>query len=85
MLTLTNLDKLYANLVIYFVFLFTYYSLGKKSFKGLSDQPTIHEFLYFTTTTHTTAGFGDITPVDNIGRWVVCAHCLSVLALNFLA
>jgi Ion channel len=50
-----------------------YWSLSKligtnECFKGLSDHPSPLDFFYFSTTTITTLGYGDVAPLGNIAR-----------------
>ena len=41
--------------------------------------------LYFTVTTHSTVGYGDIGPKTSLGKAIVCSHliCILLLSLNF--
>ena len=63
------------NLIIISVFTTVYYLFWKqnptKYFNGLDENSSIWDILYFTTTTQSTIGYGDITPKDVMSRMVV--------------
>ena len=67
------------NLVIFLGFLITYTAIDMK--KHFGTENTLVNGLYFTTTVHTTVGFGDITAKTPLAKMVVTAHMLCVWTL----
>jgi hypothetical protein len=47
--------------------------------KHFGVEKSFTDAIYFTTATHATVGFGDITPKTNLARWIVSIHTLCVL------
>lgn len=68
------------NAIIYIVFLSIYMAIDMKTHFG-TEKNTLVNALYFTTTTHTTVGFGDITAKTPLAKMLVSAHMLCVWTL----
>jgi voltage-gated potassium channel len=72
-----------ANIMIFAFFSTCYMYFG---FKEHFDTPnTLSNVLYYAATTHTTTGYGDITPKTPLGRFLATAHMLSVWILIAIA
>ena len=63
------------------VFATTYYLMGQDSEGSFSQAMTRLDSLYFTMTTFSTVGFGDITPVSNPARILAIMQMVLDLAL----
>lgn len=74
-----KLHFILTNLTILFAFAIVYTLLPKKTF-NVEKQLSFVEALYFSTTTHTTVGFGDIYPVTTSGRLFIMLHALLIFA-----
>lgn len=75
------LNLVFNNIVALFVFSLIYcmlFALDKENFKGAQS---FLDLLYFTTTTQSTIGYGDITPSTPIAKTFVMIHHLVVLAI----
>ena len=59
---------------------------GEKCFKGLcqDDNCIVVDAFYYTTSTHTSIGFGDITPKEKWVRVSASLHMLFVFVLIIL-
>jgi hypothetical protein len=68
----------YALLVFAFTsFYASAWKLDNASFKGLSSQnPNLGEFLYFSIVTASTLGYGDITPVKPVAKFLASCEVL---------
>ena len=67
----------FGYIVLAFLFACRFWSLWKvfpNSFKGVSGEPSIGEFFYFSLVTIATIGYGDITPVSGTARGLVGAE-----------
>ncbi len=65
------------------LFASAYFTMGRASAAGFSQHLTRTDALYFTVTTFTTVGYGDITAVSQAARLVVTAQMLlDLLALG---
>lgn len=79
------LDNKIANLflthiTIITIFFITYYTLSKDitNFSGMNDSVDV---LYFTLGTHSTIGFGDITPQTRKAKLFVILHTICIILL----
>jgi hypothetical protein len=80
MLTVT--DKLRYNIYLLVFFTSVYLMLDMKKHYGVNKSFT--SCLYVSTTTHTTTGFGDITPKTNLATWLTIVHMMSVWVFLFM-
>lgn len=76
-----------ANVAAMLLFAAVYYVIGlKKNFNlpSFQDKETPDYFfaLYFSTITHSTAGFGDCYPTSGKARMLVMVHLLTVMVMN---
>ena len=74
---INKLHFIFTNLSILFAFAIVYTMLPKNSF-NIEKKLGFIEALYFSTTTHTTLGFGDIYPVTTPGRVCIVLHTLLI-------
>jgi len=74
---INKLHFIFTNVSILFAFAILYTLLPKKTF-NVEKQLGFIEALYFSTTTHTTLGFGDIYPVTTYGRVCIMLHTLLI-------
>ena len=76
-----TIDVIKANILIMLVFTVLYYIIGQKeeSFNGINGKITWMDSAYFTLTTQSTAGYGDITPRSTNARLVSMAQQIIVL------
>ena len=76
-----------TNIIICLLFAFIYYNLRfNDNFHGLDCNSSIIDAFYFSLTTHSTIGYGDIYPKTSPARLFVMIHHIIVLANlgNFL-
>lgn len=62
----------YNHIMIALLFLAVYSMIDMQEHFGVPN--TFSNACYYTVTTHTTTGFGDITPKTNIAKWIVTLH-----------
>lgn len=73
----------YTHLMVFLSFLMLYLAIDMKEHFGVPN--TWSNACYFTVTTHSTTGFGDITPKTSLAKWMVTLHMLitwGVIALS---
>jgi uncharacterized membrane protein len=75
------------NVLVMLLFAAVYYAVGlKKNFNlpAFQDKDTPDYFfaLYFSTITHSTAGFGDCYPTSGKARMLVMTHLLLAMVMN---
>jgi len=71
---LLTLTLSYNHIWVAFAFLLVYSLMDMKEHFGVPH--TWSNVCYFTATTHTTTGYGDITPKTSFAKWVVTLHML---------
>jgi len=77
--TITKLLIAYIFTVLLYAFI--YYNIkGNNNFKGLNKDSTFIDCLYFSFTTTSTVGYGDISPKSQLARIVVMTHHLIILS-----
>jgi len=70
-------------LIIIFTIIFNLYSPYSDNEEDKKNFSSFFQTFYFTTVTHFTVGFGDITPKSNVLRSVTMCHMfLTFLLLN---
>ena len=69
------------NLIAYLFFAIIYYFMPNGTF-NTERKLTLNECLYFSCTTHTTLGLGDIYPITNRGRNAVMLQIVLVFLNN---
>lgn len=71
------------NLIMISLFTTIYYSFWlhnpTKYFNGLDENSSIWDIVYFTTTTQSTIGYGDITPKDRFSRIAVSLQQMMII------
>lgn len=70
-------EKLIANLFIWFFFAILYFFFMEIKDKNKTRKINFKEALYFSATSHYTIGFGDYTPVNDLGRALLVLHIFS--------
>jgi len=79
----TDLHNVLINHIITIIVFFAIYnvlqSYDKSCFSGTNGCWI--DMLYFTTTTHSTTGYGDIVPTNKLSKIVVSIHQLIIIAL----
>lgn len=63
-------------IIIYTILYTTLFYIDKNNFRGAH---TFVDVLYFTITTQTTVGYGDITPKSQLAKFAVICQCLTSL------
>lgn len=48
---------------------------------GIKSPPTLIDVIYFTTTTHSTTGFGDIVPKTQVAKITTSVHMMLVFII----
>jgi len=77
-----KLKSLFINhLVCGFTFFLIYFSLFTHDKNNFKSANNIHDILYFTSSTHSSTGYGDVTAKSTLARTVVIAHHLCIVAL----
>ena len=71
-----------VNFVIMMLFFALNYTLNRKNF-NIDREFTLMDAFYYTATTHTTVGFGDIYPTSILGKNIAMMHSLTVFVANF--
>jgi hypothetical protein len=73
------------NLILFLVFGFVYsfFIQNESDFLTVPSNRDKFSAYYFSATTHTTLGYGDITPSSTLLKLIVMIHTLLVLAGNF--
>ena len=74
---------LFINVAVFVVFIFVYKYMGMK--KHFEVEPTFTNASYFAAATHSSTGFGDITPKTKTAKWVTFAHMTTVWSLVAIA
>jgi len=75
------------NATIIIVFFLLYYNFVPSSdFHKPGDERTMNalDYLYFTMITHSTIGYGVISPKSSIGKTLVICHVISMLLFNII-
>lgn len=72
-----------TNLLIYGVFTSLYMYFGMK--EHFDTPNTLSNAMYYAATTHSTTGYGDITPKTPIGKMLATAHMFCVWILIAIA
>ena len=80
---LKNRAFLFVNLFVLTVFTLTYKIMDMKAHFDVPS--TMSNAMYFAISTHTTTGYGDVTPKTTVGRWVAFAHMMTVWLLITVA
>lgn len=62
------------NLVLTAAFAVVYMSLGHEHFNGLDSNSTFLDYFYFSFTTMSTVGYGDISPISQKAKIIVLVH-----------
>jgi hypothetical protein len=70
-------------LFVVFGFIYSFFIQNQSDFITVPENRDKFSAYYFSATTHTTLGFGDITPVSTLLKSIVMFHTLLVLAGNF--
>ena len=71
--------------VCFFVIYCIYFNVKPDDWNGLHHNTNdILNAVYFGLATHSTTGYGDITPKHNIGKIITSSHILLVFLLNIL-
>lgn len=82
-----KLTYVYVNLLLIFIFSLIYWYYGTSenltfgSQFGYNDNISYLSALYFSCTTHSTVGYGDITPKSKFMQFIITIH-LIILILN---
>tara|TARA_B100001287_G_C22673986_1_gene526719 strand:- start:1088 stop:1666 length:579 start_codon:yes stop_codon:yes gene_type:complete len=75
---------LLTNVAVIFVFSIIYFILGdKENWNGITDDSNLFDFFYFSFTTMTTIGYGDVSP--NVVKTKVICICQQLIVLFELA
>jgi hypothetical protein len=75
-------NNLLYHLLIILIFALIYHSLGRfNGGYGKHNKLSFFDSLYFSLTTHTTIGYGDIAPADTLTRSLVMCHMIILLPL----
>jgi hypothetical protein len=86
-LTKNKLTYIYVNLLLIFIFSIIYWYYGTPENLTFGPQFSYNDnisylsALYFTCTTHSTVGYGDITPKSKFMQTIIIIH-LIILILN---
>ena len=75
------------NATIIIVFFLLYYNFVPPSdfYKSGDEKPmSALDYLYFTMITHSTIGYGVISPKSSIGKMLVICHVISMLLFNII-
>ena len=86
-LTKNKLTYIYVNLLLIFIFSIIYWYYGTPEHLTFGPQFSYNDnisylsALYFTCTTHSTVGYGDITPKSKFMQTIIIIH-LIILILN---
>ena len=68
-------------LITSIIFGLIYYSIrGNNNFKGLDEKSSFIDCLYFSLTTTSTVGYGDISPKSELARLFVILHQITLLS-----
>ena len=67
------------HLIINLIFASIYFMLGHKNFNGLDSNSNFFDYLYFSMTTSSSVGYGDISPNTIISKTFVMIHQMFIL------
>ena len=76
------MEKLRYNLYLLAFFTCVYLAIDMNKHYGVKKGFT--SCVYVSCTTHTTTGFGDITPQTRFARWLTVAHMMSAYMILLL-
>jgi hypothetical protein len=80
-LGLINVGLVLTFAIIYFILIRN----DLNSFNGLDENSSFIDVLYFTTTTQTTIGYGDITPKSKLARSIVIVQQLLIVVAALIS
>ena len=72
-------NLIFANLVIVVFYAIIYQQLKSGHFNGLDKNSSFMDCLYFSCTTYSSVGYGDISPTSNIAKLIVMSQQLLLL------
>ena len=72
-------NLIFANLVIVVFYAILYQQLKSDHFIGLDKNSTFMDCLYFSCTTYSSVGYGDISPKSNIAKLIVMSQQMLLL------
>lgn len=75
-------NLLVNNLIVIFIFYILYFSLDYIYPKCFGEKLGLGKAFYFTIITHSTLGFGDLTPKTNMSKAAVCLHLIFIMFLG---
>ena len=76
---MTPINLVFNNIILLIVFFIIYsvlYYINKNNFKGANDY---FDLFYFTTTTQSSTGYGDIVPNTRIAKMTTSIHHIFVI------
>lgn len=87
-LKLNNTNKIQKLIIVYsiiaIIYGFIYFFIkGNNNFNGLTEYSTLIDCLYFSFTTTSTVGYGDISPKSQIAKIIVITHQIILLSEIF--
>ena len=79
-----NMSNIQLYLISYIFFTFIYIQLDNSNFNNIDEKNSTLDKIYFSTITHSTIGYGDITPKTPRCKQIVLCHSMLILLIGIL-
>ena len=78
---LSTSHRIMLYVVLSLTFAFIYFQMEHNDFKGLDETSDFFDYVYYSITTQTTIGYGDIAPISKRARRISIVQALLIVIL----